>query len=52
MSEHRSSELSARAIVEACRDLYTRLADGPEPELEKRIDEMVWAAFGLPVEEV
>jgi adenine-specific DNA-methyltransferase len=42
----------ARAIVKACRDLYARLADGPEPDLEKRIDEMVWAAFGLPVEEV
>ncbi|MFV8557494.1 Eco57I restriction-modification methylase domain-containing protein [Sulfitobacter sp. SBS6] len=43
---------SARAIIEACRDLYARLIDGPEPDLEKRIDEMVWAAFGLPVEEV
>lgn len=42
----------ARAIVAACRDLYKRLADGPEPDLEKKIDEMVWAAFGLFVEEV
>ncbi|WP_342076359.1 Eco57I restriction-modification methylase domain-containing protein [Yoonia sp. SS1-5] len=42
----------AREIVKACRDLYARLADGPEPDLEKQIDEMVWAAFGLPVEEV
>lgn len=42
----------AREIVEACRDLYARLADGPEPDLEKQIDEMVWAAFRLPVEEV
>lgn len=42
----------ARAIVDACHDLYARLAGGPEPDLEKRIDEMVWAAFGLPVEEV
>jgi tRNA1(Val) A37 N6-methylase TrmN6 len=42
----------AREIVTACRDLYARLADGPDPALEQRIDRMVWAAFGLPVEEV
>lgn len=42
----------AREIVIACRDLYTRMANGPDPALEKRIDRMVWSAFGLPVEEV
>jgi len=42
----------AREIVAACRDLYARLANGPDPDLEQRIDRMVWAAFGLPVEEV
>lgn len=42
----------AREIATACRDLYMRLADGPDPALEQRIDRMVWAAFGLPVEEV
>lgn len=42
----------AREIVTACRDLYARLADGPDPDLEQRIDRMVWAAFGLPVEKV
>jgi len=43
---------AAQAIVAACRDLYSRLADAPDSELERRIDEMVWAAFGLPVEEI
>lgn len=42
----------ARQIVTACRDLYARLDDGPDPALEQRIDRMVWTAFGLPVEEV
>lgn len=42
----------AQEIVTACRDLYIRLADGSDPVLEQRIDRMVWAAFGLPVEEV
>ncbi|MDC9701365.1 MAG: N-6 DNA methylase [Alphaproteobacteria bacterium] len=42
----------ARKIAAACRDLYTKLADEPDPALERQIDEMVWAAFGLPVEEV
>ncbi len=39
-------------IVAACRDLYSRMADAPDDGLERRIDEMVWAAFGLPFEEV
>ncbi|WP_421702392.1 Eco57I restriction-modification methylase domain-containing protein [Aliiroseovarius sp.] len=39
-------------IVAACRDLYGRMADSPDNGLERRIDEMVWAAFGLPFEEV
>ncbi|MDN5787500.1 N-6 DNA methylase [Pseudorhodobacter sp.] len=43
---------TARAIVAACRVLYARLADGPDPTLERQIDEMVWTAFGLPVEEI
>jgi len=42
----------ASEIVAACRDLYARLADGPDAALERQIDRMVWAAFGLPVEEV
>lgn len=43
---------NAAKIVAACRDLYARLSDGPEPELEAKIDKMVWTAFGLPIEEV
>ncbi len=39
-------------IVTACRDLYSRMADGSDNGLERRIDEMVWAAFGLAFEEV
>lgn len=43
---------AARQIVAACRDLYVATVDGPQPEAERRVDEMVWTAFGLPVEEV
>lgn len=43
---------AAHAIVAACRDLYDRMADGPDPELERQIDEMVWDAFGLTAEEI
>ncbi len=43
---------AALQIVTACRDLYAAIEEGPQPEAERRIDEMVWAAFGLPVEEV
>jgi len=41
----------AREIITSCRARYARLADGPSPELEKQIDQMVWAAFGLTVGE-
>lgn len=43
---------AAKQIVAACRSHYAAIEDGPQPEAERRIDEMVWAAFGLPVEEV
>ena len=43
---------AAQQIVAACRDLYAAMDGGPQPEAERRVDEMVWAAFGLPVEEV
>lgn len=43
---------AAKQIVAACRAHYAAIEDGPQPEAERRIDEMVWAAFGLPVEEV
>lgn len=43
---------AARQIVVACRDLYAAMEDGSQSEAERRVDEMVWAAFGLPVEEV
>ncbi len=39
-------------IIAACRNLYARMENGPNPEEERRIDAMVWAAFSLPVEEV
>lgn len=42
----------ARQIVAACQELYSAIEEGPQPEMERRIDEMVWSAFGLPVEEV
>ena len=42
----------ARQIVAACQELYAAIEEGPQPEVERRIDEMVWSAFGLPVEEV
>ena len=42
----------AQQIVAACRDLYAAMDGGPQPETERRVDEMVWTAFGLPVEEV
>jgi len=43
---------AAREIASACRDLYARMDRGTDRAAERRIDEMVWAAFGLPVEEV
>lgn len=43
---------AAQQIIAACRDLYATIDGGPQPEAERRVDEMVWAAFGLPVEEV
>tara|TARA_Y100000815_G_scaffold31976_1_gene26666 strand:- start:336 stop:1667 length:1332 start_codon:yes stop_codon:yes gene_type:complete len=43
---------AAQQIVAACRDLYAALDGGPQPEAERRVDDMVWTAFGLPVEEV
>ncbi|GAA6203173.1 N-6 DNA methylase [Aquicoccus sp. SU-CL01552] len=43
---------AAQQIVAACRDLYVAAEEGPQPEAERHVDEMVWAAFGLPVEEV
>lgn len=43
---------AAQQIVAACRDLYAAIDGGPQPEAERRVDEMVWVAFGLPVEEV
>ncbi len=42
----------AQAIVEACRAIYAAMADGPQPDRERALDRAVWAAFGLPVEEV
>lgn len=42
----------ARQIVAACRKLYEAIELGPQPEAERDVDEMVWAAFGLPVEQV
>ncbi len=43
---------AARQIAAACRELYAAIELGPQPEAERRIDEMVWAAFGLHIEEV
>ncbi|TNE69113.1 MAG: type II restriction endonuclease subunit M [Rhodobacteraceae bacterium] len=43
---------AAQQIVAACRDLYAAIDGGTQPEAERRVDEMVWAAFGLPFEEV
>ena len=43
---------AAKEIVTACRELYSRLANGPQHVAERRADEMVWDAFGLPIEEV
>lgn len=43
---------SGRAIIAACRALYSAIADGPQPDQEQAVDRAVWAAFGLPVEEV
>ncbi len=43
---------AAKQIVAACRNLYAAMEGGPQEEAERQIDEMVWAAFGLPVEEV
>ncbi|MDX1823002.1 MAG: hypothetical protein R3197_19090 [Paracoccaceae bacterium] len=43
---------AAIEIASACRDLYARMDRGTDSAAERRIDEMVWAAFGLPVEEV
>lgn len=44
--------LAAREIIAACRDLYGLMEQGPQPEAEDRVDALVWAAFGLPIEEV
>jgi len=41
----------AGEIAATCRDLYVRMADGPAPDMERRVNELVWSAFGLPVEE-
>lgn len=46
------SSAGAKAIVEACRAIYASMADGPQPAVEQALDRAVWAAFGLPVEEV
>ena len=43
---------AARQIITACRDLYAAIEGGPQPEAERRVDELVWTAFGLPIEEV
>ena len=43
---------AAKEIVTTCRELYSRITDGPQHQVESRADEMVWAAFGLPVKEV
>lgn len=42
----------AEKIVAACKDLYNKLENGQQSEAERHIDEMVWTAFGLSVEEV
>ncbi len=43
---------ATQQIIAACQDLYAAIDGGPQPEAERRVDEMVWAASGLPVEEV
>lgn len=43
---------AAKQIVAACRAVYAALESRPQLEKERQIDEMVWAAFGLPIEEV
>lgn len=42
----------ARDIVALCRELYSKLADGPSPDLEEQLNGLVWSAFDLPVEEI
>lgn len=42
----------SRDIISACRDLYSSMEDGVQSGAERRLNAMVWAAFGLPFEEV
>jgi SAM-dependent methyltransferase len=43
---------ASKQIIAACQDLYAAIDEGPQSEAERQVDEMVWAAFGLPFEEV
>ena len=43
---------AGKEIIDACRALYESLRRGAQPEAERQLDEMVWAAFGLSFEEV
>lgn len=43
---------AARQIITACRKLYAAMEHGAQADAERGIDQMVWAAFGLPVEKI
>lgn len=43
--------ISSRKIITLVKTLYEKLSDGSAPEIEAELNQMVWQAFGLSVEE-